>query len=43
MWIGYQVLVGIGEGLCLNVPIIVTQIIASADDVAIATAVVLRE
>jgi hypothetical protein len=43
MWIGYQVLVGIGEGLCLNVPIIVTQRIASMDDVAIATAVVLCE
>ena len=40
-WIGYQIIVGIGEGLCLNVPIIVTQRIAPAEDVAVATAVVL--
>jgi MFS transporter, DHA2 family, glioxin efflux transporter len=40
-WIGYQILTGIGEGLCLNVPIIVTQRIADPKDVPVATAVVL--
>jgi MFS transporter, DHA2 family, glioxin efflux transporter len=40
-WIGYQALTGIGEGLCLNVPIIVTQRIADPKDVPVATAVVL--
>jgi len=40
-WIGYQVIAGIGEGLCLNVPIIVTQRIAPTEDVAVATAIVL--
>ena len=40
-WIGYQALTGIGEGFCLNVPIIVTQRIADPQDVPVATAVVL--
>lgn len=40
-WIGYQALAGIALGLCLSVPIIVTQRIANPADVPTATAIVL--
>ena len=40
-WIGYQALTGIALGLCLSVPIIVTQRIAKPADVSTATAIVL--
>ncbi len=40
-WIGYQALAGIALGLCLSVPIIVTQRIANPADVSTATAIVL--
>lgn len=40
-WIGYQVLAGVGLGMCFNVPIIVTQRVVKASDVSTATAVVL--
>jgi hypothetical protein len=42
VWIGYQVLVGIGIGVGLTVPIIITQaVMTSAEDVALATAIVI--
>ncbi|KAF2866140.1 major facilitator superfamily transporter [Massariosphaeria phaeospora] len=40
-WIGYQIIAGIGLGCCFNVPIIVTQRIVRASDVATTTSVVL--
>jgi hypothetical protein len=40
-WIGYQVIAGIGLGMGFNVPIIVTQRIVKASEVATATAVIL--
>ncbi|KAI9721626.1 MAG: hypothetical protein M1828_005117 [Chrysothrix sp. TS-e1954] len=40
-WIGYQTMVGIGLGLCFNVPIIVTQALTSQDQVAPAIAIML--
>ena len=43
MWIGYQVLAGIGIGLCIQVPIIAAQATVEPDDIAIATAMVLCE
>ncbi|KUJ11454.1 putative gliotoxin efflux pump [Mollisia scopiformis] len=41
VWIGYQVLAGIGIGAGLTVPIIVTQAIMDPQDIALATAVVI--
>lgn len=41
LWIGYQALAGIGLGLCLSVPIIVSQMVSKPEDVATATAIVL--
>lgn len=40
-WIGYQLLSGIGLGMCFNVPLIVTQRVVKAMDVSTATAVIL--
>ena len=41
VWIGYQAIAGIGLGLCLTTPIMVTQRISKPDDIAPATAIVL--
>ena len=41
VWIGYQAIGGIGLGLCLTTPIMVTQRISKPEDIAPATAVVL--
>jgi hypothetical protein len=42
VWIGYQVLAGIGIGAGLTVPIIITQaVMTNAEDVALATAIVI--
>ena len=43
MWIGYQVLAGIGIGLCIQVPIIAAQATVEPDDIAIVTAMTLCE
>lgn len=40
-WIGYQVLAGIGLGLCFNVYIIIIQNIVKPEEVATATAILL--
>lgn len=40
-WLGYQALAGIGLGLCLTTPIIVTQRICTQENIAPATAVIL--
>ncbi|KAI1116520.1 major facilitator superfamily domain-containing protein [Nemania sp. NC0429] len=40
-WIGYQVLAGVGIGLCFQTPIMVAQALSSAEDVAATTAIVL--
>ena len=40
-WIGYQVLAGIGLGLCFNVYIIVFQQIVKPEEIATATAILL--
>ena len=41
VWIWYQAIAGIGLGLCLTTPIMVTQRISKPDDIAPATAIVL--
>lgn len=40
-WIGYQVIAGVGLGLCFNVYIIIVQNIVRPDEVATATAILL--
>jgi hypothetical protein len=40
-WIGFQVLSGIGLGLCFQVPIMVGQALAAAEDVATVTAILM--
>lgn len=40
-WIGYQILAGTGLGLCFQVPIMVGQALAEADDVAVVTAILM--
>lgn len=42
-WIGYQALVGIGCGVCFQVPIIVNQAEVNPSDIASVTAVTLCE
>ena len=42
-WIGYQILAGIGLGLCFQVPIMVGQALASPEDVSAITAILLCE
>ncbi|CAO2651133.1 Nn.00g094300.m01.CDS01 [Neocucurbitaria sp. VM-36] len=37
-WIGYQILMGIGSGACLTIPMMLSQVTVGEDDVAIATA-----
>lgn len=37
-WIGYQILLGIGSGACLTIPMMLSQVTVDEDDVAIATA-----
>lgn len=41
MWIGYQVLAGIGIGLCIQVPIIAAQAVVEAGDISSVTAMTL--
>lgn len=41
LWIGYQVLAGVGLGLCFNVYIIIIQNIVKPDEVATASAILL--
>ncbi|KAF1990337.1 putative gliotoxin efflux pump [Aulographum hederae CBS 113979] len=41
IWIGYQVLAGLGIGLCFQAPIMAGQALAPADDVSTTTAVLL--
>ena len=41
VWIGYQAIGGIGLGLCLTTPIIVTQRMSKPENIAPATAIVL--
>lgn len=43
MWIGYQVLAGIGIGLCIQVPIIATQAVVEPEDISSVTAMTLCE
>lgn len=43
MWIGYQILAGIGIGLCIQVPIITAQATVEPDDISIVTAMTLCE
>lgn len=43
MWIGYQVLAGIGIGICIQVPIIATQAVVEPDDISSVTAMTLCE
>ena len=40
-WIGFQALIGIGIGLSIQVPIIVSQAIVSAEDVSSITAILI--
>jgi hypothetical protein len=40
-WIGYQVLAGIGFGICFQTPIMVGQALAKAEDVATVTAILM--
>ncbi|KAE9378745.1 putative HC-toxin efflux carrier [Stipitochalara longipes BDJ] len=40
-WIGYQVLAGIGLGICFQTPIMVGQALAEAEDVATVTAILM--
>lgn len=41
MWIGYQILAGIGIGLCIQVPIIAAQAVVEPCDLSSATAMIL--
>lgn len=43
MWIGYQVLAGIGIGLCIQVPIIAAQAVVEPGDISSVTAMTLCE
>lgn len=43
MWIGYQVLAGVGIGLCIQVPIIAAQAVVEPDDISSVTAMTLCE
>lgn len=43
MWIGYQILAGIGIGMCVQVPIIATQAVVEPDDISSVTAMTLCE
>jgi MFS transporter, DHA2 family, glioxin efflux transporter len=40
-WIGYQILAGIGLGICFQTPIMVGQALAEAEDVATVTAILM--
>lgn len=40
-WIGYQVLAGIGFGICFQTPIAVGQALAEPEDVATVTAILM--
>lgn len=40
-WIGYQVVIGIGAGACLTIPMMLSQVMVPEADMAIATAVMI--
>jgi hypothetical protein len=40
-WIGFQVLLGIGVGLCLTIPLMLAQVVVGPKDVSIATAIMI--
>jgi hypothetical protein len=40
-WIGYQILAGVGLGLCFQVPIMVGQALAKPEDIATVTAILM--
>ena len=40
-YIGYQVLLGIGQGICIQIPVITAQAFAAPEDVPTATTIIL--
>jgi len=42
-YIGYQLLLGIGQGLCIQIPVIASQAFAQPEDIPAATSMILCE
>lgn len=40
-WIGFQILLGIGVGFCLTIPLMLSQVVVKTQDIAIATPVII--
>lgn len=40
-YIGYQLLLGIGQGLCIQIPVIVAQAFSQPEDIPVATSAIL--
>ncbi|KAF2016944.1 MFS general substrate transporter [Aaosphaeria arxii CBS 175.79] len=40
-WIGFQVILGVGVGLCLTIPIMLSQVVVKPQDVATATSLII--
>lgn len=40
-WIGFQIVLGIGVGLCLTIPLMLSQVVVDAKDVSTATPIII--
>ncbi|KAF2678010.1 hypothetical protein K458DRAFT_261753, partial [Lentithecium fluviatile CBS 122367] len=40
-WIGYQILIGVGVGACLTIPLMVTGVVVKPKDVSTSTAIII--
>jgi hypothetical protein len=42
-WIGFQIVLGVGVGLCLTIPLMLSQVVVDAKDVSTATPIIICE
>jgi hypothetical protein len=40
-WIGFQILLGVGVGFCLTIPLMLSQVVVKTKDVSIATPIII--
>jgi hypothetical protein len=40
-WIGFQVLLGVGVGFCLTIPLMLSQVVVKTQDVSTATSIII--
>lgn len=42
-WIGFQIVLGVGVGFCLTIPLMLSQVVVATKDVSIATSIIICE